>query len=76
VSSKLIVNCPTCSAPVSWDAEHRWRPFCSERCRLIDLGAWADESHRIADDRELSVDQADQDIEWLDLPRPDPAKKP
>jgi endogenous inhibitor of DNA gyrase (YacG/DUF329 family) len=48
VPSKLIVNCPTCSAPVPWGPEQRWRPFCSERCRLIDLGTWADETNRIA----------------------------
>ena len=41
------VNCPTCGKPVPWRSESRWRPFCSERCRLIDLGAWAGEDHRI-----------------------------
>jgi endogenous inhibitor of DNA gyrase (YacG/DUF329 family) len=30
-----------------YSPEHRWRPFCSERCRSIDLGAWATESYRI-----------------------------
>jgi endogenous inhibitor of DNA gyrase (YacG/DUF329 family) len=30
-----------------WDAANRYRPFCSERCRVIDLGAWASESYRI-----------------------------
>jgi len=44
------VKCPTCKKPVPWSTENRWRPFCSERCRVIDLGAWADESHRISDD--------------------------
>ena len=43
------VKCPTCGKPVEWNEKNRWRPFCSERCRIIDLGAWADESHRIAD---------------------------
>jgi endogenous inhibitor of DNA gyrase (YacG/DUF329 family) len=43
-----VVKCPTCEKPVTWNAESRWRPFCNDRCRLIDLGAWADESHRIA----------------------------
>jgi endogenous inhibitor of DNA gyrase (YacG/DUF329 family) len=33
---------------VSWSAASRWRPFCSERCRLIDLGGWLDETHRIS----------------------------
>ena len=43
------VKCPTCKKLVEWNEENRWRPFCSERCSIIDLGAWADESHRIPD---------------------------
>jgi hypothetical protein len=43
-----IVACPQCKKSVSFDVNNKWRPFCSERCRLIDLGAWANESHRIA----------------------------
>ncbi len=42
------VACPTCNARVAWTAEQRWRPFCSERCKLIDLGEWLEENHRIA----------------------------
>ena len=42
------VKCPTCEKPVEWTDENPWRPFCSERCKLIDLGEWASESHRIA----------------------------
>lgn len=42
-----VVNCPTCGKPVEWVGEQPWRPFCSERCRLIDLGEWADEGYRI-----------------------------
>lgn len=41
------VNCPTCSKPVEWKPESRFRPFCSERCKLIDIGAWASESYRV-----------------------------
>lgn len=43
------VACPTCGKPVAWTPENRWRPFCSERCRLIDLGEWFEEEHRISD---------------------------
>jgi endogenous inhibitor of DNA gyrase (YacG/DUF329 family) len=43
-----IVNCPTCGKPVEWRAENRFRPFCSERCKQIDLGAWANEEYRVA----------------------------
>jgi endogenous inhibitor of DNA gyrase (YacG/DUF329 family) len=32
---------------VEWSPASRWRPFCSQRCKLIDLGAWASESYRI-----------------------------
>ncbi|TXR28811.1 DNA gyrase inhibitor YacG [Ectopseudomonas mendocina] len=41
------VQCPTCGAPVEWKAENTYRPFCCERCKLIDLGAWAAEEHAI-----------------------------
>lgn len=44
------VACPTCHRAVTWNAESRWRPFCSERCRLIDLGEWLNEERRIAGD--------------------------
>jgi len=41
------VACPVCAAEVLWVPESRFRPFCSERCRLIDLGAWANEEYRV-----------------------------
>ena len=46
-----IVPCPTCKKVLRWTVENEFRPFCSERCRLIDLGAWADEKHTIAGER-------------------------
>ena len=42
-----IVTCPTCGKHVDWTPGEKWRPFCSERCKVIDLGAWANESYRI-----------------------------
>jgi endogenous inhibitor of DNA gyrase (YacG/DUF329 family) len=42
-----IVKCPTCGADVEWHDKQRWRPFCSERCKMLDLGSWLDESNRI-----------------------------
>jgi uncharacterized protein len=41
------VACPTCGADVEWTPINKFRPFCSERCKLIDLGAWADETYRV-----------------------------
>ena len=42
-----IVKCPTCGTAVSWNEESPFRPFCSKRCQLIDLGEWANEEKRI-----------------------------
>ncbi|MGZ8386489.1 MAG: DNA gyrase inhibitor YacG, partial [Nitrospira sp.] len=38
--------CPTCRQPTTWE-ENTWRPFCSERCQVTDLGTWAAEQYRI-----------------------------
>lgn len=43
----LEVSCPTCGTRVQWNADNRWRPFCSERCKLIDLGEWLNEERVI-----------------------------
>ncbi len=42
-----LITCPTCQRRIEWSTENKWRPFCSERCKLIDLGAWAAEKHTI-----------------------------
>jgi endogenous inhibitor of DNA gyrase (YacG/DUF329 family) len=41
------VACPTCQRPVEWSDASPWRPFCSERCKLLDLGAWMSEQRAI-----------------------------
>jgi uncharacterized protein len=41
------VNCTRCGATVEWSPNARFRPFCSERCKMIDLGAWATEQYRV-----------------------------
>ncbi len=51
------VACPVCGATVEWSPRSRWRPFCSERCKTIDLGDWAAERHAIAG-RPLTDDEA------------------
>ena len=40
------LKCPRCGALTTWEG-NAFRPFCSERCKLIDLGAWASESYRV-----------------------------
>jgi endogenous inhibitor of DNA gyrase (YacG/DUF329 family) len=47
--SPVRVKCPTCRRDLDW-ATAPFRPFCSERCRLIDLGAWLSEQRAIAGD--------------------------
>ncbi|MDR2991408.1 MAG: DNA gyrase inhibitor YacG [Burkholderiaceae bacterium] len=41
------VRCPACGGPSLYGPTNRWRPFCSERCKLQDLGAWASERFRV-----------------------------
>ncbi|MFC0117976.1 DNA gyrase inhibitor YacG [Pseudoalteromonas xiamenensis] len=43
-----IVACPTCQADVIWSDKSPYRPFCSKRCQLIDLGEWSMENHKIS----------------------------
>jgi len=42
-----VVPCPQCGRPVEFAPASRWRPFCSARCKTIDLGAWATETYRV-----------------------------
>lgn len=58
----LKLNCPTCRKEILWTDDFPFRPFCSDRCRLIDLGEWANENHRIAGDSldKLSQDDSDE----------------
>ncbi|MCW8828381.1 MAG: DNA gyrase inhibitor YacG [Gammaproteobacteria bacterium] len=56
----LYVTCPTCHSKTPWEG-NPWRPFCSERCKLIDLGDWAGENHRIPGAPHLPMDDNDED---------------
>jgi uncharacterized protein len=58
-SRPRFVNCPLCGTAVPWDTPSPFRPFCSERCKMIDLGAWATEAYRIpvAEDRDTPDDE-------------------
>ncbi|RUO23536.1 DNA gyrase inhibitor YacG [Aliidiomarina iranensis] len=59
--SPLTVNCPTCEKDVVWGEESKFRPFCSERCKLIDLGEWAAEEKRIpGDELPLTANEDDE----------------
>lgn len=53
------VACPTCGKAVAWTPAEKWRPFCSERCKLIDLGEWLNEEKRIPGEPAPTPDQGD-----------------
>ncbi len=59
---KRTVKCPTCSKAVLYSSENPFRPFCSERCKLIDLGEWAGGERSIPGER---VDPEQLDHEKL-----------
>lgn len=46
-----LVACPSCKTLVAYSRENPFRPFCSERCKMIDLGDWANEQFRIPEQR-------------------------
>ncbi|WP_188704250.1 DNA gyrase inhibitor YacG [Silvimonas iriomotensis] len=46
-SKPRLVTCPSCKKQSEYSAGNPFRPFCCERCRLIDLGSWAAENYRV-----------------------------
>jgi len=62
VAQTRLVSCPRCNAQVAWASENSYRPFCSERCKLIDLGDWAMERYRVPVEEEKDTPESkDQD---------------
>lgn len=55
----MKLNCPTCKKEIEWSDAYPQRPFCCERCKLIDLGAWASESFVITGSPATPLDDAD-----------------
>ena len=55
----MMTICPICKSPVQWEGNPT-RPFCSERCRIRDLGAWVTEEYRIPAE-ELNLEEATPD---------------
>jgi uncharacterized protein len=51
------VSCPRCGAASTFSPQNKWRPFCSERCKMIDLGAWATESYRVPAEEQEPPDE-------------------
>lgn len=47
MTNVTTVQCPTCKKNVEWTTESKFKPFCSDKCKLIDFGDWATEAHCI-----------------------------
>ena len=58
----LTVECPRCGTPAPFSTQNSWRPFCSERCKLIDLGDWAAERYRVPQTPEPSSEDEPPEI--------------
>ena len=58
---KKNITCPNCGKKGTWTTENKFKPFCSERCKLIDLGEWASESRRIAGEKINEENESDDD---------------
>ncbi|KTD53682.1 DNA gyrase inhibitor YacG [Legionella santicrucis] len=41
------ITCPICKKQNTWHPDNQFKPFCSDRCKLIDLGEWANETRKI-----------------------------
>ena len=48
---QTVITCPTCKKQTEYSINNIFRPFCSERCKLIDLGDWANENYKIPDNK-------------------------
>ncbi|MBA3981552.1 MAG: DNA gyrase inhibitor YacG [Alcanivorax sp.] len=57
-----VYPCPQCKKLIQWRSDNPWRPFCSERCKLIDLGDWASERHAIPGEPDLLGDEFGDDF--------------
>jgi endogenous inhibitor of DNA gyrase (YacG/DUF329 family) len=60
ITSLKMYKCPRCRREAPWEGNPS-RPFCSERCRLIDLGAWSSEEYRVAGDIRSDAEEHDAD---------------
>ncbi|MBF0560257.1 MAG: DNA gyrase inhibitor YacG [Nitrospirae bacterium] len=57
----MQVRCPVCKKKTTWE-ENPHKPFCSERCKLIDLGKWASEEYKVPDEHTENDGEEDKDI--------------
>lgn len=66
----MLVKCPHCGTETEYDG-NKFRPFCSERCKLLDFGAWADEEYTLPTE---SAELTEQDIAVIEKALEEKAK--
>ena len=64
MSNQQKIKCPTCGKQDTWNIENTFRPFCSERCKLIDLGEW------LVNPRKIPGEPADPNLSPTDNNEP------
>ncbi len=62
----IEVPCPQCQKTVVWQASSEFRPFCSKKCQLIDLGEWAEESHKISQPMQADSNLSEEMLDALE----------
>ena len=58
----MRIVCPVCRKVTTWE-ENPWKPFCSERCKLVDLGKWASEEYKIPGEKVEEEDEKKKEEE-------------
>ena len=56
IKKSFLIHCPTCEESFSYYTSE-FRPFCSERCRMVDLGQWLREDYKVAGKEEIHLDK-------------------
>lgn len=56
------VHCPQCNAAILWSTDNLYRPFCSKRCKIIDLGQWATGAYRIPQEERDTGQAEDEEL--------------
>jgi len=60
------IACPRCGKSTEFSPANAFRPFCSSRCKTIDLGDWAQEKHRIRVERHHEAEESESDERGVD----------
>lgn len=56
------ISCPHCGKPKTWVADNRFKPFCSERCRMLDFDGWASDRYAIESENNSNMSNTEQHL--------------